>query len=120
MSTLGTEAGGPSIAALVSFLKIFKKIFISFIFSFFKYPTFPPLFKKVCSAIACIEIPLGGWVDLIPTLLAALSAESAATDLQKMASLETIGYICDGVVSTQILSLEFFLILRKDRLLRKN
>ncbi len=50
------------------------------------------------SAIACIEIPRGGWLDLIPTLLVALNAESEATETQRAASLETIGYICDGVV----------------------
>jgi hypothetical protein len=46
-----------------------------------------------------IEIPRGGWLDLMAMLLGALSAESEATENQKIASLETIGYICDAVVS---------------------
>ena len=50
------------------------------------------------AAIACIEIPQGQWLDVVPTLLQALMTDQAV-ELQKVASLETIGYICDGVVS---------------------
>ncbi len=53
---------------------------------------------QVVSAIACIELPRGGWPDVISTLLTALAPESQASELQKVASLESIGYVCDGVV----------------------
>lgn len=52
---------------------------------------------KVIAAIACIEIPQGLWLDVIPTLLVALTSEQAA-ESHKVASLETVGYICEGVV----------------------
>jgi importin subunit beta-1 len=52
---------------------------------------------QVIAAIACIEIPQGQWLDVVPTLLQALMTDQAV-ELQKVASLETIGYICDGVV----------------------
>lgn len=49
------------------------------------------------AAIASIEIPAGQWLDVLPMLLAALTTDQAVEN-QKVASLETIGYICEGVV----------------------
>ena len=57
----------------------------------------PSIAAQVIAAVACIEIPQGLWPDVIPTLLQALSSEQA-NELQKVASLETVGYICEGVV----------------------
>ena len=56
----------------------------------------PSIAAQVIAAIGCIEIPQGLWLDVVPILLSALSAPGA-TELHKIASLETIGYICDGV-----------------------
>jgi importin subunit beta-1 len=56
----------------------------------------------VCSSIAEIELPRNEWPDLMHALM--LSVSSPNVNL-KMASLKTIGYICESidqeVLSTQ-------------------
>ena len=58
--------------------------------------------SQVCSAIAEIELPRNEWPDLMTTLMQSVSSDSVNL---KMASLKTIGFICESidqeVLSTQ-------------------
>uniref|UniRef100_H2ZAY3 Importin N-terminal domain-containing protein n=1 Tax=Ciona savignyi TaxID=51511 RepID=H2ZAY3_CIOSA len=66
LQSLGTEETGPSSAA------------------------------QVIAGIACAEIPLGLWEDLIPRLVMSVTSSEASPKL-KEAALETIGYICSDM-----------------------
>jgi hypothetical protein len=52
---------------------------------------------QVVSAIAEIELPTNQWSELIPTLLDNVTNQESA--LQRQASLQTLGYICESTVS---------------------
>jgi importin subunit beta-1 len=52
---------------------------------------------QVIAAIAAIELPNNQWQDLIKILLE-FASQATNTGL-KIASLQTIGYICESVVS---------------------
>ena len=52
---------------------------------------------QVVAAIAAIELPNGGWNDLIARLLAGVNQQEN-TGL-RMASLQAIGYVCEGTRS---------------------
>jgi len=56
---------------------------------------------QVIAAIAGIELPTAQWPDLIQLLLGSVS-QTANVGL-KIASLQTIGYICEGAVSLVLL-----------------
>jgi len=52
--------------------------------------------------IAVVELPQGQWQDVIPVLVANLTAGSEVSpnaELLREASLEAIGYICADIVS---------------------
>ena len=57
----------------------------------------PHLFQCV-AYIAAAELPAGQWPDIITNLLRNVSGPSS-TEAVKEASLETIGYICEELVS---------------------
>jgi importin subunit beta-1 len=52
---------------------------------------------QVIAAVAAIELPNGAWNDLIPTLLQGVNQQEN-TGLRQ-ASLQAIGYVCEGIVS---------------------
>jgi importin subunit beta-1 len=52
---------------------------------------------QVISAIAEIELPANQWSELIPTLLDNVTNQESA--LQRQASLQALGYICESTVS---------------------
>ena len=52
---------------------------------------------QVIASIASIEIPRGGWKDLIPQLLAASQDQENAK--LRQAALQTIGFTCESLVS---------------------
>ena len=49
--------------------------------------------------IAVIELPVGGWQDVISILCSNVINENSTETLQE-ASLEALGYICQDIVST--------------------
>ncbi|XP_065178796.1 importin subunit beta-1-like [Sycon ciliatum] len=59
--------------------------------------TISPSSAAQCVAfIACIEIPIGAWPDLLPLLLQGVTNASSTEGL-KEASLEAIGYMCEEI-----------------------
>ena len=58
----------------------------------------PSSAAQVVAGIACAEIPLQQWQDLIPKLVEYVTSSSSSEQL-KEAALETIGYICSDMVS---------------------
>lgn len=53
---------------------------------------------QVVAAIAYIELPQDQWPELIGQLLGFVNTDQAAAPL-KIATLQTIGFICEGIVS---------------------
>ncbi|XP_039268867.1 importin subunit beta-1-like [Styela clava] len=53
----------------------------------------PSSAAQVIASIACAEIPLDGWKELIPQLVQSVTAETSTEHL-KEGALEAIGYIC--------------------------
>lgn len=54
--------------------------------------------SQVVAAIATVELPAGQWEDLITTLLGFVNNQDNAN--LKIATLQTIGFICETIVST--------------------
>ena len=54
------------------------------------------------AAIACAEIPNRQWLELVDALQA-ITVTAESPDALREQALETIGYICQDVVSTQII-----------------
>lgn len=52
---------------------------------------------QVIANISAIELPSGQWLDLVPTLLGFVS-QTANISL-KVSTLQTIGFLCEGIVS---------------------
>lgn len=53
---------------------------------------------QVIAAIASIELPLNQWNDLISTLLECMNNQS--NEGLRQATLQTIGYVCEAIVSS--------------------
>uniref|UniRef100_A0A3Q4BD43 Importin N-terminal domain-containing protein n=1 Tax=Mola mola TaxID=94237 RepID=A0A3Q4BD43_MOLML len=71
--------------------------------------TYRPSSASQCVAgIACAEIPVNQWPELIPQLVANVT-DPSSTEHMKESTLEAIGYICQDIVSK----------LAKSRLLRQ-
>eukprot|EP01127_Copromyxa_protea_P013091 TRINITY_DN3485_c0_g1_i1.p1 TRINITY_DN3485_c0_g1~~TRINITY_DN3485_c0_g1_i1.p1 ORF type:complete len:861 (+),score=238.86 TRINITY_DN3485_c0_g1_i1:44-2626(+) len=51
---------------------------------------------QIVARIALIELPTGGWRELLPILLGQMQKEDTAPQI-KRATLETIGYICEEI-----------------------
>ena len=63
-----------------------------------------PSSAAVCIAqVACIEIPSKEWPELIGVLTTNVTA-LGSTEMMKESSLETIGYICQDIVSPRPIS----------------
>ena len=54
--------------------------------------------SQVVAAIAAVELPENHWNDLIETLLSFVNGPQSSTNL-KVATLQTIGFICEAIVS---------------------
>lgn len=52
---------------------------------------------QVVAAIAAVELPHGQWPDLIEVLLGFVNNQPQAN--LKISTLQTIGYICESIVS---------------------
>ena len=62
--------------------------------------TYRPSSASQCVAgIACAEIPMNQWPELIPQLVANVTNQHS-TEHMKESTLEAIGYICQDIVST--------------------
>ena len=62
--------------------------------------TYRPSSASQCVAgIACAEIPVSQWPELIPQLVANVT-DPSSTEHMKESTLEAIGYICQDIVST--------------------
>lgn len=62
--------------------------------------TYRPSSASQCVAgIACAEIPVTQWPELIPQLVANVT-DPSSTEHMKESTLEAIGYICQDIVST--------------------
>lgn len=55
------------------------------------------IFSQCIAAIACAELPVQQWPDLIPTLVQNVT-NNTATESLKEQTLEAIGYICQDIV----------------------
>lgn len=53
--------------------------------------------SQVVSAIAAVELPAGHWPDLIEILLGFVNNQ--ANENLRIATLQTIGFICEAIVS---------------------
>lgn len=61
--------------------------------------TYRPSSASQCVAgIACAEIPVTQWPELIPQLVANVT-DPSSTEHMKESTLEAIGYICQDIVS---------------------
>lgn len=61
--------------------------------------TYRPSSASQCVAgIACAEIPVNQWPELIPQLVANVT-DPSSTEHMKESTLEAIGYICQDIVS---------------------
>lgn len=61
--------------------------------------TYRPSSASQCVAgIACAEIPVNQWPELIPQLVANVTNPNS-TEHMKESTLEAIGYICQDIVS---------------------
>lgn len=61
--------------------------------------TYRPSSASQCVAgIACAEIPVTQWPELIPQLMANVT-DPSSTEHMKESTLEAIGYICQDIVS---------------------
>lgn len=61
--------------------------------------TYRPSSASQCVAgIACAEIPMSQWPELIPQLVANVTNQHS-TEHMKESTLEAIGYICQDIVS---------------------
>lgn len=54
--------------------------------------------SQVIAAIAAVELPQGQWPELIELLLGFVNNNETNTNL-KIATLQTIGFICETIVS---------------------
>lgn len=54
--------------------------------------------SQVVAAIAAVELPQGQWADLIGVLLGFVNNEQSTPNL-KITTLQTIGFICETIVS---------------------
>lgn len=71
--------------------------------------TYRPSSASQCVAgIACAEIPVNQWPELIPQLVANVTNPNS-TEHMKESTLEAIGYICQDIVSTCLLFLIYVL-----------
>ena len=60
--------------------------------------TMRPSTAAQCVAyIACTELPLGAWPEMMPILTSNVT-NPASTEMVKEASLEAVGYICQDIV----------------------
>ena len=59
----------------------------------------PSSAAQVIASIACAEIPVEQWQDLIPKLVNNVTSPQSG-DQVKEAALETIGYMCADMVSS--------------------
>lgn len=58
------------------------------------------LFVLQCiAAIACAEIPHGQWLEVVD-VLQNITVQTSSTNALKEQALETIGYICQDIVSS--------------------
>lgn len=65
--------------------------------------TYRPSSASQCVAgIACAEIPVNQWPELIPQLVANVT-DPSSTEHMKESTLEAIGYICQDIVSRRTL-----------------
>lgn len=60
--------------------------------------------SQVVAAIAAVELPQGQWPDLIEILLGFVNNQPNAN--LKIATLQTIGFICETIVCFRIVSIE--------------
>ncbi len=61
--------------------------------------TYRPSSASQCVAgIACAEIPVNQWPELVPQLVANVT-DPSSTEHMKESTLEAIGYICQDIVS---------------------
>lgn len=68
--------------------------------------TYRPSSASQCVAgIACAEIPVNQWPELIPQLMTNVT-DPSSTEHMKESTLEAIGYICQDIVSEQVGRLE--------------
>lgn len=66
--------------------------------------TYRPSSASQCVAgIACAEIPVSQWPELIPQLVANVT-DPSSTEHMKESTLEAIGYICQDIVSLPIVN----------------
>lgn len=73
--------------------------------------TYRPSSASQCVAgIACAEIPMNQWPELIPQLVANVT-NPHSTEHMKESTLEAIGYICQDIVSIAFNVLFFLLVL---------
>jgi len=56
----------------------------------------PSIAAQVVAAIGAIELPHGGWTDLIDILVTSIT-NSSSTEMLKGATLEAIGYLCQDI-----------------------
>lgn len=71
--------------------------------------TYRPSSASQCVAgIACAEIPVNQWPELIPQLVANVTNPNS-TEHMKESTLEAIGYICQDIVSICLLLLTYIL-----------
>jgi hypothetical protein len=67
--------------------------------------TYRPSSASQCVAgIACAEIPVNQWPELIPQLVANVTNPNS-TEHMKESTLEAIGYICQDIVSACLANL---------------
>lgn len=58
-------------------------------------------FVQVVAAIAEIELPLGGWPDLINTMLENIQTNNAVL---KQSTLQAIGFVCEAIVRNHLIA----------------
>ena len=64
------------------------------------------LYLQCIAAIACAEFPIGQWLEVIDDLYNMVIA-LGSTEALKEQALQTIGYICEDVVSVNVLDTLF-------------
>ena len=62
----------------------------------------PSTAAQCVAYLACAELPNGLWPDVIEKLTSNVT-NPASTEMMKESSLETIGYICQDIVSRLII-----------------
>ena len=64
----------------------------------------PSSAAQVIAGIACAEIPLQQWPDLVPKLVQSVTNQGS-TETLKEAALEAIGYVCSDMVHKCFMSM---------------